>query len=61
MRIQSFMGKVGVESLHQMDQHINHWLETHGVEPKLVTQSFGYDRGKDGGGQEPVVVVCVWY
>ncbi len=61
MRVQTFLGKVSVEALHQMDEHINHWLETHEVEPRRITQTFGYERTRDGGAQEPVVVTSVWY
>lgn len=61
MRVQSFLGKVSVEALHQMDQHINQWMESHGVEPKLVSQSFGFDKGKDGGANEPILVISIWY
>jgi hypothetical protein len=61
MRVQTFMSRVSVDALHQMDQHINDWLATHEVEPKMVSQSFGQDKARDGGVQEPIVVVSVWY
>ncbi|MDX9972864.1 MAG: hypothetical protein RBU21_07740 [FCB group bacterium] len=61
MRVQTFMGRVSVDSLHQMDHHINEWLSQHQVEPKMVSQCFGHDKSKDGGANEPVVVVSVWY
>lgn len=61
MRVHTFMGKVSMEALHQLDQHINQWLEANQVEPKMVSQSFGLDKAKDGGPQEPVVVISVWY
>jgi len=61
MRVQTFMGKVSVEALHQMDQHINEWLERRQVEPKLVSQCFGYDKARDGNVQEPVLLISIWY
>ncbi|MBI4558771.1 MAG: hypothetical protein HY706_14410 [Candidatus Hydrogenedentes bacterium] len=62
MRIQTFLGKLSVEALRQMDEHINHWLEGHGVEPKMVSQVFGYEHHHhEGGTAEPVVVTSVWY
>jgi hypothetical protein len=61
MRVQSFIGKVTVEGLGQMDDHINHWIEEHNVEPKMIKQSFGYERARESSQQEPVVVVTVWY
>lgn len=61
MRIQSFLGKVSVESLHQMDNHINQWLADHAVEPQFITQSFGYEHPQEGRGPEPVIVTSVWY
>ena len=61
MRVQSFVGKVTMEALSQMDEHINHWFEEHSVEPKMVKQSFGYERGHQAGQQKPVIAVTVWY
>ena len=61
MRVQTFLGKVSMEALEQMDKHINRWLETHGVEPKHINQSFGYEHQREGGTQEPVILTSVWY
>lgn len=61
MRIQTFVGKVGVESLKQMDNHINVWLESHRIESKMVHQCFGYERHHEVGSSEPVIVTSVWY
>lgn len=61
MRVQTFLGKVTVEALHQMDEHINTWLESHHIEPAKVTQTFGYEKHRDGGSQEPVIITSLWY
>lgn len=61
MRVQTFVGKVSMESLQQMEEHINHWLAEHSVEAKHIKQSFGYERGHQSGVQEPVIVITVWY
>ncbi|HIJ66014.1 MAG TPA: hypothetical protein HPP77_08690 [Candidatus Hydrogenedentes bacterium] len=61
MRVQTFVGKAGVEALRQMDEHINAWLEDNHVEPKFVKQCFGYGRHHDVSSDEPVVLVSVWY
>lgn len=61
MRVQTFVGKVSMESLQQMEEHINAWLAEHNVEPKHIKQSFGYERGQLQGGQEPVIILTVWY
>ena len=61
MRVQSFIGKVSMEGLRQMDDHINHWLERHQVEPKKVTQCFGSEKHREANSEEPVVVTSVWY
>lgn len=61
MRIQTFLGKVGMESLRQMDEHINHWLETHNVEPRFVVQTFGSETHREANSHEPVVVTSIWY
>ena len=61
MRVQTFVGKVAMESLQQLEEHINEWLAHHNVEPKHIKQSFGYEHGQQSGAQEPVVIVTVWY
>ncbi|MBN2311470.1 MAG: hypothetical protein JXR94_21010 [Candidatus Hydrogenedentes bacterium] len=61
MRVQTFVGKVSIESLRQMDSSINNWLESHKVEPKHIVQTFGYERHREAGVQEPVVITSVWY
>jgi hypothetical protein len=61
MRVQTFMSKVGIDTLHEMDDHINKWLEEHNVEPKFVTQSCGNEPHRDVQGEEPVVVTSIWY
>ena len=61
MRVQTFVGKVNIEFLQQMDDHINNWLAEHNVEPKIVKQSFGYERCRESNTQEPVIVVTIWY
>ena len=62
MKVQTFLGKVGVESLKQMDDHINDWLTAHpDVQPKHITQSFGTEKFHDTLHQEPVLITSVWY
>lgn len=61
MRVQTFLGKVSIDALHQMDEHISHWLESNEIEPQKVTQAFGYERTREGGSQEPVIITSIWY
>jgi len=61
MRVQTFMAKVGMESLKQMDQHINDWLAKTEVEPKFINQSFGSERHRQANVEEPVLIVQLWY
>lgn len=61
MRVQSFIGKVSIAGLQQMDLQINEWLERHPVKIMQVKQSFGTDIHHDGRGREPIVVITVWY
>ena len=61
MRVQTFLSKVGIDTLHEMDDHINKWLEDHNVEPKLVTQSCGSEPQRDVQGEEPVLITSIWY
>lgn len=61
MRVQTFMGKLGVEALRQMDEHINAWLEERQVTPRIVTQCFGHERPQGSHDVEPVVITSIWY
>ena len=61
MRVQTFMGKVSVEGLRQLDEHVNNWITENNVEPKSIHQVFGYERSREGGSPEPVIITSVWY
>jgi len=61
MRVQTFLAKIGCEALAQMDKHISEWMENNGVEPKLITQSCGYEEMRHGDRAEPVVITSIWY
>lgn len=61
MRVQSFIGKVSITGLQQMDHQINDWLERMQVIPVQIKQSFGTDIHHDGRGREPIVVITLWY
>lgn len=61
MQLRTFLGKVGVESLQQMDEHINQWLRKNEVDPKFVTQTFGSERHRQSNVAEPVIITQVWY
>jgi hypothetical protein len=61
MRVQTFVGKVSVETLKQMDEYINEWLAKHDTQVKFVTQAFGNERHSHHQELEPVVVTSVWH
>jgi len=61
MQVETFVGKVSVDALRQMDQHINQWLRTRGVQPVFVTQTFGYETSREFGNSEPVLITSLWY
>lgn len=61
MQIQTFIGKVSIEGLHQMDSHINDWLQRNKVTPIHIQQCFGADIHHDGRHQEPIVITSIWY
>ena len=61
MQVQTFVGKVGMETLKQMDDHINEWLERHKVEPKIINQVFGNERHSHHHELEPVLITSIWY
>jgi hypothetical protein len=61
MKIQTFVGKVDMEALKQMDEHINEWLACNKIEPKQIQRVFGYERHPHHHGDEPVLVTSVWY
>jgi hypothetical protein len=61
MRVQTFMGRIGVETLSQLDDQINKWLERTKIEPKFVTQSCGIEEYHESGSKEAVVITQIWY
>ena len=61
MQAQTFLGKVSMEALKSMDEHINQWMQRNNVEPKMVSQAFGYERNHHHDMEEPVVITTVWY
>lgn len=61
MRVKTFVAKLSVESVHDMDSTISKWLERHKVTPTMVTQTIGDEKGHDGRPNEPVLVTSVWY
>lgn len=61
MRVQTFIGKMSIEGLRQMDDHINTWLEDHEIEPKQITQCFGMGQHRETTSSEPIVVTSIWY
>lgn len=61
MHVQSFIGKVSIAGLQQMDHQINDWLHRNNADIKHVKQSFGTDIHHDGRGSEPIVVITLWY
>ncbi|MFP4501771.1 MAG: hypothetical protein ACLFTT_12275 [Candidatus Hydrogenedentota bacterium] len=61
MKVHTFMGKVNIEGLHQMDHQINNWLLDHDVEIKEVRQCYALHKHHDGRREEPVIVSTLWY
>ncbi len=61
MKVQSFIGKVSIAGLTQMDTQINDWLKRSKAKVVHIGQSFGNDIHHDGRGNEPIIVVTVWY
>ena len=60
-KVQSFIGKVSIAGLQQMDTQINDWLKRSKIKPVYVGQSFGTDIHHDGRGNEPIIVITVWF
>ncbi|HOH29094.1 MAG TPA: hypothetical protein PLC40_05430 [Candidatus Hydrogenedentes bacterium] len=61
MQVQSFIGKVSITGLQQMDHQINEWLVKTTPKVTFVKQSFGTDLHHDGRAREPIVVITLWY
>ncbi len=61
MRVQSFMGKVTLEGLHQMDNLINDWIKR--TKPKIIhiVQSPCTIVRHDGRDQETIIVITILY
>ena len=61
MKVQTFIGKVSIDGLNQMDNHINEWMKKNNVTPVQIRQSFGSNIHHDGRKQEPIIIVSLWY
>lgn len=61
MRAQTFLAQMSMESLQTMDEQINSWLDRTGVQVRSIKQVFAYAHSHHHDGQEPVMVVTVWY
>lgn len=61
MQVQTFVGKMSVEALQQMDDHVNKWLAEHEVQPKFVCQTYGQERHHEGGHEDSVLITSIWY
>ena len=61
MKVQTFVSKLTVDALQQMDQNINRWMEVKEVKPIMVNQVFGYERPHEGRQEEPVLITSLWY
>jgi hypothetical protein len=61
VKIQTFISKLTIDALQQMDQNINRWIETKQVTPQMVNQVFGYERPHEGRQDEPVFITSIWY
>lgn len=61
MKVHTFLGKVSIDGLHQLDTHINEWFADHNVKIVEIRQSFGMHKHHDGRHEEPVLLITVWY
>jgi hypothetical protein len=61
MRVQTFLGKVNMESLRVMDEQINDWLTHNSITPSHITQAMGVEIVGDKSNAEPVVITSIWY
>lgn len=61
MKVKTFVAKLSVESIHEMDHTISEWMERNHATPKMVTQTIGDERGHDGRPAESVMVTSIWY
>ncbi|MCP4639123.1 MAG: hypothetical protein GY851_01750 [bacterium] len=61
MHVRTFVGKVSVEALRQMDDQINKWLDAEKAEARHISQTFGYELHREAANNEPVIVTSIWY
>ena len=61
MRVKTFVTKLSVEAVHDMDGTIGDWIERNGAVLKIVTQTVGEEKGHDGRQAESVLVTSIWY
>ena len=61
MKVRTFMGKVSMEGLDQMDIQVNRWMDKNNIEPIHIRQCFGSDQHHDGRNMEPIIIMSVFY
>jgi len=61
MKVKTFIGKMGVETLHELDSHVNKWIDRNDIQPKLVTQCSGKETLRESANEEHVLVMSIWY
>jgi len=60
VKVQTFLGKINADGVHQLDGHVNEWLARNDVEVVHVSQCAGLER-HHGEREDPVVILSVWY
>lgn len=60
IKVHSFIGKVNIEGLHMMDDHINEWMRRNKITPVHIKQVFGTER-HHGTNEEPIMITSIWY
>ena len=61
MKVHSFVSKLSVEAVRQMDDVINEWLAENHVSPRFVVQTIGSEGERQGHGRDPVLITSIWY
>ena len=61
MKVHTLVATLSIDGVHEMDTHINDWMERNKVTPSHITQTYAMETGHDGRRPESVIVTSIWY
>jgi hypothetical protein len=61
VKVHSFVCKVSIEAVQQMDEVMSAWMTENQVVPQFVVQTASAEGDRQGHGRDPVLITSIWY